>query len=79
MTLIGLRSLHPNFRSICSIVQVESVREFKDGSRSSEKTARYYISSLSQTAQRGLSISRKHCVKAIIKCPLSAIIKCPLF
>ena len=55
-----LRSLHPNFRSICSIVQVESVREFKDGSRSSEKTARYYISSSSQTAQRGLSISRKH-------------------
>ena len=39
---------------------MESVREFKNGSRTGEKEARYYISSLSQTAQRGLSISRKH-------------------
>ena len=38
-----LRSLHPNFRSVCSIVKVESVREFKNGSRTGEKEARYYI------------------------------------
>ena len=58
--VVWLRSLHPHFRSISSIVKVESVREFKNSSKTTEKEARYYISSLSQTAQRGLDISRKH-------------------
>jgi predicted transposase YbfD/YdcC len=55
-----LKERHKQFKSINSIIRVESLREFKNGSKAAESEIRYYISSAIITAERALDASRSH-------------------
>jgi predicted transposase YbfD/YdcC len=54
-----LKDRHEKFNSISSIIKIESLREFKNGS-SPESEIRYYISSATMSAERVLNASRSH-------------------
>lgn len=55
-----LRDRHPNWKTIQSIIQINSTREFKDKTKTTNET-RYYVSSLKNpTPQSALTAIRQH-------------------
>ena len=51
---------NPNWVALKSIVRIESTREFKNSYRPTEKATRYYVSSLTNDAQKFQSDIRSH-------------------
>ena len=55
-----LRDRHPNWETIQSIIQINSTREFKDKTKTTNET-RFYVSSLKNTTpQTALTAIRQH-------------------
>lgn len=55
-----LRDMHPNWQTINSIIQINSTREFKDETKTTQES-RYYISSLKESTPQGALLAvRQH-------------------
>jgi len=56
----NMHDLHPNWQTIHSLIQINSTREFKDPTKTTNET-RFYVSSLKNlTAQTALIAIRQH-------------------